>query len=202
MNDWMLSISSKIESQLKEEIAEYKEDVEQLKEIAQKSEVRINVKESAAAKRLLKKVDAMISKLDKVMENLEKEKKLQADKPEDKTKEELVRIDEVMNAVRKVSHSKCNWTKLLRKLIELLFLFFFCCEQMQKATDQSKMDQISSFLERIDDDQDGHLKVDDVLKVSQKWPTIAMIGFSQFKIDAPQSHFSISDNWNNWKREH
>lgn len=36
---------------------------------------------------------------------------------------------------------------------------------MQKATDQSKMDQISSFLERIDDDQDGHLKVDDVLKV-------------------------------------
>lgn len=76
--------------------------MEQLKEIAQKSEVRINVRESAAAKRLLKKVDTMISKLDKVMENLEKEKKLQADKPEDKTKEELVRIDEVMSAVRKV----------------------------------------------------------------------------------------------------
>lgn len=80
--------------------------MEQLKEIAQKSEVRINVKESAAAKRLLKKVDAMISKLDKVMDSLEKEKKLQADKPEDKTKEELVHIDEVMNAVRKVSYSK------------------------------------------------------------------------------------------------
>lgn len=88
--------------QLKEEIAEYKEDVEQLKEIAQKSEVRINVRESPAAKRLLKKVDAMISKLDKVMDNLEKEKKKQADQLEDKTKEELVRIDEVMSAVRKV----------------------------------------------------------------------------------------------------
>lgn len=54
----------------------------------------------------------MISKLDKVMENLEKEKELQADKPEDKTKEELVRIDEVMSAVRKVNingnHSKLN----------------------------------------------------------------------------------------------
>lgn len=37
--------------------------------------------------------------------------------------------------------------------------------QMQKVTDQSKMDQISTFLERIDDDRDGHLKVDDVLKV-------------------------------------
>lgn len=76
--------------------------MEQLQEIAQKSDVRINVRESAAAKRLLKKVDALISKLDKVMENLEKEKMMQVDKPEDKTKEELVRIDEVMNAVRKV----------------------------------------------------------------------------------------------------
>lgn len=91
--------------QLKEEIAEYKEDVEQFKQIAQKSEVQINVRESAAAKRLLKKVDAMISKLDKVMENLEVAKKKQVDLPEDKTTEELVRIDEVMSAVRKVSIS-------------------------------------------------------------------------------------------------
>lgn len=36
---------------------------------------------------------------------------------------------------------------------------------MQKVTDQSKMDQISTFLERIDEDRDGQLKVDDVLKV-------------------------------------
>lgn len=39
---------------------------------------------------------------------------------------------------------------------------------MQKVTDQSKMQQISTFLERIDDDRDGHLKLDDVLKVSSK----------------------------------
>lgn len=76
--------------------------MEQLKEIAQKSDVRINVRESAAAKRLLKKVDTMISKLDKVMQNLEKEK-LQADRTEEKSKEELVRIDEVMNVVLKVN---------------------------------------------------------------------------------------------------
>lgn len=36
---------------------------------------------------------------------------------------------------------------------------------MQKVTDTSKMEQISHFLERIDADHDGHLKVDDVLKV-------------------------------------
>lgn len=64
--------------------------MEQLKEIAEKSDVKINVRESAPAKRLLKKVDAMISKLDKVKEGLEKEKKLQADSAENKTSEELV----------------------------------------------------------------------------------------------------------------
>lgn len=36
---------------------------------------------------------------------------------------------------------------------------------MQKVTNQSKMEQISTFLERIDEDHDGQLKVDDVLKV-------------------------------------
>lgn len=46
----------------------------------------------------------MISKLDKVMDNLEKEKKLQTETTQEPTKEELVRIDEVMNAVHKVIH--------------------------------------------------------------------------------------------------
>lgn len=92
--------------ELKEEIAEYKEDVEELRDMARKSDVKINVRESAAAKRLLKKVDAMISKLDKVMNDLEKEKTKRIDETANKTterSEELVRIDEVMNAVAKVS---------------------------------------------------------------------------------------------------
>lgn len=95
--------------ELKEEIAEYKADVEELKEIAKKSDIKINVRESPAAKRLLKKVDTMISKLDKVMDGLENEKKLQAKTEEKKSSEELVRIDEVMNIVRKVSIPlRCN----------------------------------------------------------------------------------------------
>lgn len=96
--------------ELKEEIAEYKEDVEELKEIARKSDVKINVRESAAAKRLLKKVDAMISKLDNVMNDLEKEKtkRIDVDNATEKT-EELVRIDEVMRAVAKVNTILLNW---------------------------------------------------------------------------------------------
>lgn len=64
-----------------------------------------------ASKRLLKKVDSMISKLDKVLEDLENtEKKIQegikasgATDAGGKTSE-LVRIDEIVNAIRKVTN--------------------------------------------------------------------------------------------------
>lgn len=86
--------------ELKEEIAEYKEDVEELQQVCKQSDTKLNIRESPAAKRLLKKVDAMISKLDKVVEGFErKEKKLQE---LGETEEEMIHIDEVVNALRKV----------------------------------------------------------------------------------------------------
>lgn len=36
---------------------------------------------------------------------------------------------------------------------------------MKKVSDESKMEQIYKMLEKIDNDRDGQLKVDDVLKV-------------------------------------
>lgn len=62
----------------------------------------------------------MISKLDKVMDNLEKEKKLQTETTQEPTKEELVRIDEVMNAVHKVIH------QLFRQYSPILCIFLIC----------------------------------------------------------------------------
>lgn len=75
---------------------------------------------------------------------------------------------------------------------------------MQKVTDQSKMDQISTFLERIDEDRDGQLKVDDVLKVI--FGVINLIHFMNhhFKSDASKCvnlNF-VADLRNNWKGEY
>lgn len=48
-------------------------------------------------------------------------------------------------------------------------MIFFCFRfQMQKVSDEAKLEQIENMLEKIDIDKDGHLKVDDILKVSQK----------------------------------
>lgn len=75
----------------------------------------IKVKESRAAKMLFKKVNSMINKMDTVLTDLEKkEKQLKeqvsavdsskpdADVPASIAAEELVRIDELMSAIKKV----------------------------------------------------------------------------------------------------
>ncbi|KAG5682035.1 hypothetical protein PVAND_011427 [Polypedilum vanderplanki] len=139
--------------EIKEEIAEYEEDVEELNKIVEQKLEKIQLKESRAAKLLLKKVNSMISNLDKALEDLEtKEKQIKTLNTEPskateavdaviaeeaKRTEELVRIDEMMNAIRKI----------------------------QKVSDESVLEQIEKLLSRIDDDRDGSLKVEDVLKI-------------------------------------
>lgn len=142
--------------EIKEEIAEYEEDVEELKQIVeQKKDVKLELKESRAAKLLFKKVNSMISNLDKVLDDLEKKERKIKDlieepsevteavdaviEEEAKRNEELVRIDEMMNAIRKI----------------------------QKVSDESVLAQIEKILGRIDDDKDGSLRVEDVLKVME-----------------------------------
>jgi LETM1 and EF-hand domain-containing protein 1 len=107
---------------IKEEIANYQEDIEELQQIVEekKSENEVvQFKESRAAKLLFKKVNSMIHNLDKVLDDLEKKEKeikVLIQEPgevteavdavieeEAKRTEELVRIDEMMNAIRKVS---------------------------------------------------------------------------------------------------
>lgn len=107
---------------IREEIAEYQEDVQELEQIVQlQKEEKLELKESKAAKNLYKKVNSMINKLDKVLDDLEtkeKEIKVLIGEPvevteaeeawlaeEAKRKNELVRIDEMMGAIRKVSRN-------------------------------------------------------------------------------------------------
>jgi LETM1 and EF-hand domain-containing protein 1, mitochondrial len=106
--------------EIKEEIAEYQEDVQELEQIVElQKDDKVQLKESKAAKNLFKKVNSMIDNLDKVLEDLEKKEKeikvlieepvevteaVEAVIAEDaKRTEELVRIDEMMSAIRGVS---------------------------------------------------------------------------------------------------
>lgn len=130
---------------LKEEIADYAEDVKELNAVVKPTD---KIAESTAARLLHKRVDKMIGKLDKVLADLEaKEQKLKSDietieaaedNVQQEKKDQLVYVDELMMAIKKI----------------------------QKVDDDSKLHQIYGILGKLDDDRDGRLKIDDVLKVS------------------------------------
>ncbi|XP_059607790.1 mitochondrial proton/calcium exchanger protein [Phlebotomus argentipes] len=147
---------------LKEEIADYAEDVKELNAVVKPTD---KIHESTAAKMLHRRVDKMIGKLDKVLLDLEaKEQKLKSDietieasaeegvQQEKEKKEQLVYVDELMVAIKK----------------------------LQKVDDDAKLHQIYGILGKLDDDRDGRLKVDDVLKV------IEMIAKDNVKLSEKQ----------------
>lgn len=129
---------------LKEEMAEYQEDIEELKDVVvlsgmNEKDLRLN----KASQRLYKQVDRMIQKMDHVIEDLEKKGsalKMQLEQGGDQTqqhREELVSVDEIVQAMRK----------------------------LQKQPDSERLQKIEAVLAKMDDDHDGVVKVDDVLQV-------------------------------------
>lgn len=80
-------------------------------QVSKQSDSATSIKQSAASRILLKKVDKMVSNLDKVLVELEKkEATIQADIQKvaevvDDKKTELVRIDELIAAIRRVSYA-------------------------------------------------------------------------------------------------
>ncbi|KAL5288381.1 LETM1 family protein [Megaselia abdita] len=142
--------------ELKEEIEEYKEDVEELREVRALSKEKVG--ESRAAKILFKKVNTMIDQLDKVLNEFEKKKEQtlsagpEGSEAAPVIKEDLVKIEDLVNAVKK----------------------------LKTTSDESRLKTIENVLSKIDVDRDGHVKVDDVLKV------IEAIGRDNVKLNQTQ----------------
>lgn len=148
--------------ELKEEMAEYQEDIKELDQIKAEAMGQTdidNIKISKGAKRLFNKVNKMISKMDAVLLELEQsEKKVKQrmeslgpdEKKDAKDVEELVKIDELIVAIK----------------------------QIQNVPDEHRLKRIAEILGKIDDDQDGSIKIEDVLKVQN-----ILLTFTKYKIN-------------------
>lgn len=135
--------------ELKEEMAEYQEDIQELYKMKAmaKGEADIEgLKVSKGAKRLFDKVNKMIGKMDAVLAELEESEKKMKEKIESLSSEEkkdssvaaeLVKIDELVAAIK----------------------------QIQNVADNSRLTRIVQILGKIDDDRDGAIKIEDVLRV-------------------------------------
>lgn len=134
-------------SELKEEMAEYKEDVEELKDFLDASaqqqapeRKRLVLRESKAAQRLFHSLDRMIKKLDGTVGKLEgRAARKEAELGEEAAQsEEIVTIEELLASIKR----------------------------LQAGENSEKLQQIIQLLAQIDQDRDGVVKVDDIMKVS------------------------------------
>ncbi|XP_028033997.1 mitochondrial proton/calcium exchanger protein [Bombyx mandarina] len=127
--------------ELKTELLDYSEDVKEMHEIVKTKQA--DIKLTKGARRLYRAVNNMISKLDAALVELESKEKalkttLEQTKSEpQKAKEQLIQIDELMHSIK----------------------------SLQKVPDEAKLKLIQDVLGRLDDDFDGQLKIDDVLKM-------------------------------------
>lgn len=133
-------------TELKEEMAEYQEDIEELKDFLDESALqqpperkRLVLRESKAARRLFLSVNRMIQKLDGTVDRLEGRAGRKADESGESVKEaeEIVSIEELIASIRR----------------------------LQAVDNSAKLQQIVQLLAQIDQDRDGVVKVDDVMKV-------------------------------------
>lgn len=126
-------------SDLKTELADYQEDVQDFKE-AVADLPKQDIKVSAASKVLFNKVNKMISKMDAMVAQLEKQKVQLSDKEDKKEeeKERLLRIEDIVSVIKKI----------------------------QNVDDDVRLQHIKKVLMKMDDDCDGSIDVEDVLKVT------------------------------------
>lgn len=148
-----MSVEKEELKELKEEMAEYQEDIQELDQMKKEAtgETDIDLKVSKGAKRLYTKVNKMIGKMDAVLAELEQSEKqvkqkidslAPEEKPDAKAVEELVRIDELIAAIK----------------------------QIHSVPDEFRLKRMAEVLRKIDDDSDGAIKIEDVLKV--RWSSV------------------------------
>lgn len=163
--DKKMSVEKEEIKELKEEMADYQEDLKEFYEIkaAAKGQKEIeSIKVSKGAIRLFKQVNKMIHKMDEVLTELESKKQIKQTEKKEKVDEvegtgvkaieELVKIDELISAIKK----------------------------MQNVPDQHRLQRITEILSKIDDDRDGAIKIEDVLKV------LELIGKEDIKLSKKQ----------------
>eukprot|EP00094_Tigriopus_californicus_P013002 TCALIF_12572-PA protein Name:"Similar to LETM1 LETM1 and EF-hand domain-containing protein 1, mitochondrial (Gallus gallus)" AED:0.08 eAED:0.08 QI:0/0/0/0.5/1/1/4/0/871 len=159
---------------LKKELQDYEEDIEELKFIKAEAN-RFDLQESKGAKRLFSRVNKILSNVDRLVDNLEMEKNAQ--------KEQAITIDEAKEQFKDQVQSKGKQRQdnegkddslvTIQELIDAV-------QKLKATTDSTKVEKIAMVLSKMDDDSDGMIKVDHVLKV------IELLGTEQIQLNSKQ----------------
>lgn len=141
-SDKQLVVEKETIKELKEELRDYQEDVEELHEVRQV--VKEPVRESRAAKLLYNRVNKMISQLDNVLNDLEHRQQQIKDVDRSDTAASTgdnpsVHIDELVATIRR----------------------------MKESSDEERFKVVEDLMVKLDADKDGAISVNEITKVVQ-----------------------------------
>jgi len=142
-------------NELKEEVIDYKEDLEDLKDAAvAKDKI---MKQSKAAKNLSKKVEKMISKLDKTIDNIQEGKKGIQEKLSQEEKSLAEELEDKSLSQQQIKKYESSLVSL-NDLMEIL-------KNMKKDEEKLEKDEakLIKIFEAIDIDKDGNIDVNEAL---------------------------------------
>lgn len=123
---------------LKEEMADYQEDIQELESLIQTPERnRLVLRESKAARRLFQSVNRMIHKLEHTVVRMDGPSRT-AEQAIPRDEDEIVSIEEIIASINRI----------------------------QAKEDSAKLQKIVQILHHIDQDRDGIVRVDEVMKVN------------------------------------
>lgn len=159
---------------LKKELQDYEEDIEELKFIKAEAN-RFDLQESKGARRLFSRVNKILSNVDRLVDNLEMEKNAE--------KEQAITMDEAKDRFKGQIQSKGQQRQDQEGKDDSLVTIQELIDAVQKlkaTTDSTKVEKIAMVLSKMDDDSDGMIKVDHVLKV------IELLGTEQIQLNSKQ----------------
>ncbi|OWA51707.1 LETM1 and EF-hand domain-containing protein 1, mitochondrial [Hypsibius exemplaris] len=160
---------------LKEEVDEYKEDIDELRQIPEASDLR----ESKAAQRLSKRVTKMLASMDKMMGELEAQKaEIKSDIKDTKTQVKALQKDDqtdhrrILDIVDEMDQKKDNMLSIEHLLTTM--------KQLSKIPDDDRLARVEQVLKMMDIDKDGNIELEHALKV------LELIGEENFKMTPKQ----------------
>ncbi|GIY57500.1 hypothetical protein CEXT_156361 [Caerostris extrusa] len=142
-------------------------DIKELQDAVQETGHK-EIRESKAALRLSNKVDKMISKMDSLLDDLNKERSSLQQQIDDKVKEGV--------SIGKERSMRAEDRNDIIGINELVLAI----RRIQKVSDDTRLQRIADVLEKMDVDHDGAVEIDHVLKV------IELLGQDNVKVTPEQ----------------
>ncbi|XP_013404850.1 LETM1 domain-containing protein LETM2, mitochondrial [Lingula anatina] len=170
---------------LRKDVSEYAEDLEDLRDIVVATGGQeTDYSESKSSRRLRKKVDQIITGMDDILEKLHKEKQEQLIDLEVK-EVTMKRSEEIQHDEEKREALQESITEKKENIIDINELML-AIRRLQKIPDDTKMQQIEQIAHELDENNDGRIEVEHVLKV------LELIGQENVKLNSAQMKDIIS----------